>query len=42
MDTNQALRRRRGRLTEATLHSVGGRTTTVSYAGTAQTIRLAP
>lgn len=36
------LRWRHGRPTEATLHSGGGRTTTVSYAGTARSVRLAP
>ncbi|MFH8499937.1 hypothetical protein [Streptomyces coeruleorubidus] len=36
------LRRRHGRPTEATLHSVGGHTTTVSYAGTTRRVRLAP
>ncbi|MEU6182370.1 hypothetical protein [Streptomyces coeruleorubidus] len=35
-------RRRHRTPTEATLHSAGGRTTTVSYAGTARTVRLAP
>ncbi|MFD5133813.1 glycoside hydrolase family 95-like protein [Streptomyces olindensis] len=36
------LRRRHGRPTEATPHSVGGRTTTVSYAGATRRIHLAP
>lgn len=36
------LRWRHGRPTEATQHSVGGRTTTVSYAGATRRIHLAP
>ncbi|MFF6918176.1 glycoside hydrolase family 95-like protein [Streptomyces sp. NPDC012466] len=36
------LRRRNGTPVEAGLHSVGGRTTTVAYAGTTRRISLAP